>query len=199
MQFDKKQTDIFHSYAKENGVTINDWILAAFYRTMFAIVQPNEAEPMEICVTFVLRKYLPEKKANAICNLSGVVNHKIAKIERESHIETLKRVSLIMNEIKNNRPGIHSAATLEMMMNMGFKNAVASVKNAWEETVKNRVSTINLSNMGIIAEFPLKFGGSIAKQAYMVTPVFRSPSFMLGVSSYNEMLTFTVGYLNLVW
>lgn len=35
---------------------------------------------------------------------------------------------------------------------------------------------------------------SIVKDAYIVTLVFKSPSLMLGVSSYNEMLTFKVGY-----
>ncbi|WP_058303305.1 condensation domain-containing protein [Gorillibacterium timonense] len=194
LRLDKSQTGTLHSYAKVNGATLNDLILTAFYRALFVIVQPEEAEPMEICVTYDLRNYLPDKKADAICNLSSVVNHRIAKREGESPLATLKRVSLVMNEIKNNKPGIHSAATLEMLMGIGFKHAVASIKAAWEEAVKSRMSTINLSNMGIVAKYPLNFGGLIAKQAYLVTPVFRSPSFMLGVSSYDQRLTFTVGY-----
>lgn len=193
-RLDRNQTDSLHSYAKKNGITMNDLILTAFYRTMFNMVLPEEAEPMEICVTVDLRRYLPGKKAEAICNLSGVVNHRIARIEGESNISTLKRVSLVMKEIKNNYPGLHSAASMEMMAELDYENAVAFIKNSWEDTVKCGKSTINLSNMGIIADYPLRFGSTIVRDAYMVTPVFKSPSFMLGASSYNGMLTCTVGY-----
>jgi NRPS condensation-like uncharacterized protein len=161
---------------------------------MFIMIQPDEAEPMEICVTVDLRRYLPEKKADAICNLSGVVNHRIAKKVGEKNISTLKRVWLVMKEIKNNKPGLHSAASMEMMAGMEYEKAAAFIKNAWEDSVKSGKSTINLSNMGIIADYPLKFGSTIAKDAYLVTPAFKSPSFMLGVSSYNDVLTFTAGY-----
>lgn len=193
-RLNRSQISTLQSFTRENGVTINDLILTAFYRTMFIMVKSEEAEPMEICVTVDLRRYLPEKKADAICNLSGVVNHRITKKEGENRIATLKRVSHVMKEIKNNNPGLHSAASMEMMTGMEYENAVAFIKNAWEDAVKSGKSTINLSNMGIIADYPLKFGNAIVKGAYMVTPVFKSPSFMLGVSNYNDTLTFTVGY-----
>lgn len=193
-RLDRIKTDNLISFTKENGVTMNDIILTAFYRTMFIMIQPEIEEPMEICVTIDLRRYLPAKKADAICNLSGVVNHRIAKIEGENNILTLKRIAFFMKEIKNRNPGLHSAASMEMMAGLEYEKAVAFIKNAWEDTVKSGKSTINLSNMGIIADYPLKFGNNIVKDAYMVTPVFKSPSFMLGVSNYNNMLTFTVGF-----
>lgn len=193
-RLDQNQTSLLHSFTREKGVTINDLILTAFYRTMFIMVQPEDGDPMEICVTVDLRRYLPEKKADAICNLSGVINHRIAKKEGESNISTLKRVSLVMKEIKNNNPGLHSAASMEIMAGMEYEKAVAFIKNAWEDSAKSGKSTINLSNMGIVADYPLKFGSAMVEEAYIVTPVFKSPSFMLGVSSYNDTLTFTSGY-----
>jgi len=193
-RLDGYQVRLLYSFTRETGVTINDLILTAFYRTMFIMVHPEETEPMEICVTVDLRRYLPEKKADAICNLSGVINHRIALKDGEDSQSTLKRVSLVMNQVKNNNPGLHSAASMEMMAGMEYEKAAAFIRKAWEDSVKSGKSTINLSNMGIIADYPLKFGSAIAKEAYMVTPAFQSPSFMLGVSSYHDALTFTAGY-----
>jgi NRPS condensation-like uncharacterized protein len=98
---------------------------------------------MEICVTMDLRRYLKSGKAEAICNLSGVLNHRIVRKE-ETKKDTLSRVTGEMNEIKKDKPGLHSAAIVE--------------------------------------------------EAYLVTPVFKAPSFMLGASTYQGKLTFTAGY-----
>ncbi|HEX3078218.1 MAG TPA: hypothetical protein VHQ24_15265 [Lachnospiraceae bacterium] len=189
-----EQTKSLYTFTKENNVTMNDLILTAFYRTMFKLVNPEEKVPMEICVTVDLRRYLSEKKAEAICNLSGVVNHRIDRIEDESSISTLKRVSLAMHDIKSNNPGLHSATSMEMMAGFDYNQAVAFMKNAWEACVTNGKSTINLSNMGVVADYPLRLGKNLVTDAYLVTPVFKAPSFMLGASTYNDVLTFTVGY-----
>jgi NRPS condensation-like uncharacterized protein len=193
-RLDCEKTKRLYAFTKENNVTINDQILTAFYRTMFKLVNPEEKVPMEICVTVDLRRYLSGKKAEAICNLSGVVNHRIERVEDESNLSTLKRVSLAMHDIKSNNPGLHSAASIEMMAGLDYNQAVAFMKNTWEACVTSEKSTINLSNMGIVAEYPLRFGRNLVSDAYMVTPVFKAPSFMLGVSTYNDVLTFTVGY-----
>ncbi len=180
-------------YAKENKVTLNDLILTAYYRALFAIIGPTYEQPMEICVTMDLRRYLEGNKAGAICNLSGVINHRIFRDE-ENNEATLSRVAGRMNEIKKDKPGLHSAAIIEMLSGMDFKTAATSIRTAWEESVRSGKSTINLSNFGMISWEPIYFGEIVAEDAYMVTPVFKSPSFMLGASTYQSKLTFTVGF-----
>jgi NRPS condensation-like uncharacterized protein len=99
-----------------------------------------------------------------------------------------------MNEIKKDKPGLHSAAIVEMLPGMGFETAAASIGSAWEESVRLEKSTINLSNFGVISSEPLYFGEVPVEEAYLVTPVFKAPSFMLGASTYQGKLTFTAGY-----
>lgn len=180
-------------YAKEKKVTLNDLILTAYYRALFTIINPDFDRPMEICVTTDLRKYLKGNKAAAICNLSGVLNHRISRKE-ENNEATLFRVSGEMNKIKKEEWGLHSAVLVEMLAGMDFKTAAASIRRAWEESVRWGKSTINLSNFGLISQEPLYFGDIAAQDAYMVTPVFKAPSFMLGASTYQNKLTFTVGF-----
>ncbi|WP_349670848.1 WS/DGAT domain-containing protein [Lacrimispora sp.] len=186
------ETNQLFLYAKEKKVTINDLILSAYYRALFTIIDPAFDQPMEICVTMDLRSYLEGGRA-AICNLSGVLNHRIFR-KKENSEATLSRVADGMKELKEDKPGLHSAALIEMLSGMDFKAATASIKNAWDESVHSGKSTINLSNFGIISSEPLYFGEIPAEAAYMVTPVFKAPSFMLGASTYQSKLTFTVGF-----
>lgn len=179
-------------YAKEKKVTLNDLILSAYYRALFTIIDPAFDQPMEICITMDLRSYLEGGRA-AICNLSGVLNHRIFR-KKENSEATLSRVADGMKEMKKDNPGLHSAALMEMLSGMDFKTATASIKNAWDESVHSGKSTINLSNFGIISSELLRFGEIAAEDAYMVTPVFKAPSFMLGASTYQSKLTFTVGF-----
>lgn len=180
-------------YAKEKKVTLNDLILTAYYRALFTIINPDFDRPMEICVTTDLRKYLKGNKAAAICNLSGVLNHRISRKE-ENNEATLFRVSGEMKKIKKEEWGLHSAVLVEMLAGMDFETVAASIRTAWEESVRWGKSTINLSNFGLISQEPLYFGDIAAQDAYMLTPVFKAPSFMLGASTYRNKLTFTVGF-----
>ena len=180
-------------YAKEKKVTLNDLILSAYYRALFTIIDPTFDQPMEICVTMDLRSYLEGGRAAAICNLSGVLNHRIIR-EMENSEATLSRVADVMRELKKDKPGLHSAALIEMLSGMDFKTVTESIKAAWDESTHSGKSTINLSNFGIVSSELLYFGEIAAEDAYMVTPVFKAPSFMLGASTYQSKLTFTVGF-----
>ncbi len=180
-------------YANEKKVTLNDLILSAYYRALFTIIDPAFDQPMEICVTMDLRSYLEGGRAAAICNLSGVLNHRIFR-KKENSEATLSRVADRMKELKKDKPGLHSAALIEMLSAMDFKTATASIRNAWDESIYSGKSTINLSNFGIVSSELLYFGEIAAEDAYMVTPVFKAPSFMLGASTYQSKLTFTIGF-----
>lgn len=71
------------SYARERKATLNDMILTAYYRALFEMQAPVPGEPMEIYVTCDLRRYLPDRKAGTVCNLSGILNARVARVEGE--------------------------------------------------------------------------------------------------------------------
>lgn len=186
------ETSQLVSYGKEKKVTLNDVILSAYYRALFEMIDPAFDQSMEICVTMDLRSYL-EGERISICNLSGVLNHRILR-KKENSEATLSRVADEMRALKKDKPGLHSAVSIEMLSGMDFKTANESIKNAWQDSVRSGKSTINLSNFGIVSSQAIYFGKNVAKEAYIVTPVFKAPSFMLGASTYQNKLTFTVGF-----
>lgn len=182
------------AYAKTHGATINDIILTAFFRALFNMIKPGSDSPMEIQFTVDLRRYLPEGENIAISNLSGIESLRLSEIKCEPFVATLERVISIMKSIKTGFPGIKSAFACELMSGMGFREVLKMNKKEWERSLTSRRSSPMLTNLGVISPYPLLFGETVIKDAYLVTPAFRAPAFMLGISTYQETLTLTAGY-----
>ena len=69
----KAQFKTIKQYATDKKATVNDLLLTALYRTFFAINKYRERQTNDIQVSIDLRRYLPDHKAEAICNLSGAI------------------------------------------------------------------------------------------------------------------------------
>jgi NRPS condensation-like uncharacterized protein len=181
------------AYVSRGGVTINDVLLAAYYRALFEMVKPEYDVPMEILVTVDLRRYLPARKAEAICNLSGFVNARVARIVGELFTDTVSRVHHEMKKHKSSQPGLHSAAIFEMLGQMPVSQALSMFQVSRQQAVQTGLASPFLSNFGQISDGSIRFGGQEVIAGYMVTPIMFSPGFMLGVSTYRDVLTLTVG------
>ena len=51
-----------------------------------------------------------------------------------------------------------------------------------------------LSNLGYISNSLIRFGKNIVTDAYIIPPAIRAPGFLLLASSYNGILTMSIGY-----
>ncbi|AKB37930.1 hypothetical protein MSSAC_3340 [Methanosarcina siciliae C2J] len=182
------------AYARAHGATINDIILTAYFRALFDMIEPELYAPMEIQFTVDLRRYLPEEENISISNLSGIESLRLPRIKCEPFTSTLERVVLAMKKIKINFPGIQSALACELMSGMNFREVLKTVQEEWQTSLVSGKSTPMLTNLGVISPPPLFFGETAAEDVYMVTPAFHAPAFMLGASTYNEVLTLTAGY-----
>ncbi|MHB8065918.1 MAG: condensation domain-containing protein [Ruminiclostridium sp.] len=182
-----------HSFTQNNGVTLNDILLTAFYRTMFKILNTKLNDPMEVTLTVDLRRYLSTKRAETICNMSGAVYARMERKEEDIRA-TLQRVSKMMKDFKNNTPGIHNSAAMELMRNLKYKDVSLFLQNATSIAAQSKRMSPLFSNMGVISEHPLKFGEISAKDVYIVSPVAYPPAFIFALGSYNNILTFTVSY-----
>lgn len=182
------------AYARAHGATINDIILTAYFRALFDMIEPKLYAPMEIQFTVDLRRYLPEEENISISNLSGIESLRLPGIKCESFTSTLERVVLAMKRIKIHFPGMQSALACELMRGMNSQEVLETVKKEWQTSLVSGKSSPMLTNLGVISPTPLFFGEVEAEDAYVVTPAFHAPAFMLGASTYNEVLTLTAGY-----
>lgn len=196
------QVDALSSYAKSRGATINDLILAAYYRAMLKMGQPVYGVPMGINLTIDLRRYLPDNKAEALRNFSGSVNAWLSMVENESFGETLSRVVYMMNDIKRGYPGLQSAIGLERLEKISFKDVLAYYQ-VTARIGKNRTkcpvyygnrSIPSLSNIGILSKQLIKIGEVTVSDYYIIPPVVSAPGLLLVSNTYNGIMTLAAGF-----
>lgn len=191
-----------YQYGKSREATVNDLILTAFYRTMFRISKPVYSVPMDISSTVDLRRYLPDHKTEAIRNLSGGFITSIARIMNESFEGTLSRVVNATKKIKDRRTGVNNAMVEEYVEKTSFtyfhdyfeRMSQTSEISAKFPTYIGNVCFPGLSNLGYISKSLIRFGKNVVTDAYIIPPVIRAPGFLLLASSYNGILTMSIGY-----
>lgn len=178
------------TFGKTHQVTINTIILTTFYRCMFELIKPTVGEDMETCISIDLRGAFKGSTAQAICNLSVGLYPRIPRVEDESFIETLERVSGAIEELKRTRAELSDAVAMEVFGHIDYSKTVGVLQWFWQQAIETGKSSPLLSNMGIINS--LQFGQIAANDAYLVAPITNAPGFVMGVSTYNRTLTLEV-------
>ncbi|MGI6778391.1 MAG: condensation domain-containing protein [Acetivibrionales bacterium] len=194
--------DAMAAYGKRMGATINDLILTAYYRAMFEYSRPPYGIPMDITSTIDLRRYLPNRKAEAIRNFSGGFVTRIARIKGESFEGTLLRVMHKMNKIKSGLPGLQNAIGGEYIEKLSFEqiNDYYKASSEFNKIVRqfpglgSYLCLPGLSNLGFISKSPIRFGNSTVTDAYILPPAIRPPGFLLLACSYNGVITLATSF-----
>jgi NRPS condensation-like uncharacterized protein len=192
--------DRISTYVKSKGATYNDVILAAYYRAMLTMGQPLYGVPMAVNVTVDLRRYLPDKKTEAIRNFSGSVNTSLYMVKNESFGETLSRVVYMMKEIKSGYPGLQSAIGLERVETISFKEVLAYYQASSKPDKEmphvfcGKRCIPALSNLGVLSKTLIKFGNITATDYFIVPPVVSAPGILLAVNTYNDVMTMAAGF-----
>ena len=179
--------------AKEKKVTLNDMLLTSFCCALLKEAGHPTNQPMLIQVPVDLRRYHEDKNVLPICNMTGTEYLNI-KIENNDFTDILKKTHDYMQATKANYPGLTSAFANEFMANMDFEQAMSIAHGSMEKMKQYNVSIPIMSNMGAIPDNCKFFGNFVAKDGYLVSPVMYSPGFMLGVSSFGDALTLTIGF-----
>jgi NRPS condensation-like uncharacterized protein len=178
--------------AEDKKATLNDVLLTALYRTFFTVNNTAEGKPMLIQVSIDLRRYLPNRKAEAICNLSGALYVSLERKLGEPFEETLARVRTAMGKLKQNYPGLESAAGLEYLCSQGLVGMEKYMAESAELGKKYNVTFPLLSNFGVLEDYC--FGELRVVSGYISSPIMYPPGFMLGATTFNGQMTLSIGY-----
>lgn len=181
---------------KAVGATINDGLLAAYFRSIAkqAIYMEPRTKRKAIGMTIDLRRYLPSLTTGAICNLSGMEMPEIDMNEGELFETTLERVKRAMDTIKENKPGMSSATGMEKMAKIPLSTARAGMAKQHEMATQLKMALPLMTNFGVISESDIQFGDGHAVKGFMTSPIMYAPFFSMGASSYRNILTLCVGY-----
>ncbi|MDD2998623.1 MAG: hypothetical protein PHV05_06130 [Candidatus Riflebacteria bacterium] len=191
-QLSNQQFETLKRRARENGATVNDILLTAYFRALFIINPSKAAQPRPVSVSVDLRRYLSETDRHTIANVSSSFNLLLAEVIKEPFSNTLERVIQAKSELNLEQEIIPSALFFEILRKFGSSGARKWFEGATKLSQKANFSPPFLSNIGMIA--PVMLGESIASECYAVTPAMFAPLFMLGASTYNKTLTMVINY-----
>lgn len=186
----KMESDRFiklKQYSKKENATINDLVLAAFIRALCTMLDVQDCTHVTIPCVMDLRRYLPNRKAAGVCNLTSTILCDIDFKEEESFNETVSKVKRVMDRQKNHLPGLKGLLQLDLIFSL-FPYKV--VKNLIGRHYINPL--ICLSNIGVIEGDQLIFDTLQIKDAVITGAVKYYPYFLLALSSFRDSITFTV-------
>ncbi|UHA73407.1 condensation domain-containing protein [Paenibacillus sp. 481] len=193
---DQQQMEKLTARTKAVGATINDGLLAAYFRSIAkqAVYMEPRTKEKAIGMTVDLRRYLPNRTTGALCNLSGMEMPEIEMNEGERFETTLEKVKRAMDAIKENKPGLSSAAGVEKMAAMPLSAARAVMAKQYEMGSQLNMALPLMTNFGVLSKHVIQFGACDAITGHMTSPIMYAPCFSVGVSSYRNKLTLCVGY-----
>lgn len=164
-------------YARNHDATINDMILTAYIRTLYETFGYAFAIPS----TVDLRKYLPDHKAESICNLCTNLTCDIGSHIGISFEDTLLKVRDSMKKEKSCIACIKSLLVMETVYDvLPYQLAESIVNKNFDNAL------IAFTNIGIIDKTQFYFDELQITKAYMTGSVKYSPYFQLAVSTFDQ-------------
>lgn len=171
-------------YCKYHKVTINDVTLAAFYRALYKLLNKNK---LSISVAVDMRKYLKDKNINALTNLSATVISNLIYEPNDTFDDTTRKINNEMNLKKKNFIGLNAFIKISLFFKLlSYKHAKKLLKNGFKNPL------IGMTNIGILDSKKLYFEGTQISNAFMFGSMKYKPYFQLALTSYNNIITFTV-------
>lgn len=170
---------------KEKGYTLNDLVVACFYRAMYSITAIPQDQSLAVPCMIDLRKYMNDKQSEGFTNLTSMIVCHIGNDIGGDIFETLEKVKKSLDSLKNDYPGLHG---LPLLKNVFRFTPFALAKFLIGTFFKNPLTGI--SNIGIIPEY--SFDGHIPSYLYLTGSIKYSPYIQLALTTYKNEITFTV-------
>ena len=194
MRLPPARFSILKEYGHQYHVTVNDIALTAFYRALFAVVNPSCDRSLPISVPVDLRRYLIKDYPLPICNFSSSIFPALERIPNESFEQTLARLHDTMDALKRSHPGLNSAIYQTWSFLRGYNPAKKKIQTMQALGMQYGTFYPMLTNFGVIDHQLINFAASSPIDAYMVSPLFYPPGFMVGVNTFRDTFTVIAGF-----
>lgn len=173
--------------AKEKGATINDVLLAAYYRAYASMDGVKPSAPLSIMSMMDLRHHCKNGESEGLANVSGSMLTVLKEGVQGSFSDTLHQIKLQTRAAKENplsgmegMPLLHGATHLPM----GLLLRVA-------ERVYGGMS-LGLTNLGILDSDGLMLGGLRPNIAFFGGPLKKKPSVQVCAASLDGKMELTI-------
>lgn len=180
------------------GATVNDVLLAAYFRALCTTIGPAKGCPVPVMVSIDLRRYLNTSQTAAL--KSTICNQSVAFVVMMTP-DTQSRDGMIISTRdtmlahKAHTPGIASAVDLETLGYYGFFRICERVQMMKATYAACHANPPFLGNIGIIPEEVVAFSKDLTvTNAFVAGIVIDPPGVALGVTTFRDRLTLIIGY-----
>jgi NRPS condensation-like uncharacterized protein len=188
-----KRMEKIKQFGKARDATINDVIAAAYYRALVKEAGWDNKAMLRLQTTIDLRRwYLPDEKAESICNLSVYEYPNLGRNLGKDFSETVDLVSRSTKSRKNSWFGLTDVCLVPVLKLLSFESQVKLGVKGVAYLIKKKAFPNALTNMGEIKKQSVRFGIEPAR-AYLLTPFVFPPFFGGGMSMYQGELTLCGG------
>lgn len=183
-------------YGRQRRATVNDLLLAAFFRALAATAGWEGRRHLRATTTIDLRRYLVDRQASAaVANLSLWVEGwpDLGTDLGNDFSSTLERVTSITGARKKDFVGVETL--LGLLLGLGplpWDWAGKLVKSTSQQKMDRGNWAPAFTNTGPIDPDAVSFGSRPYK-AILLPPPFYPRSFIVGASSYDGALTLSTG------
>lgn len=181
-------------WGRERDATLNDLFITAFYRAIADQGKWDGKSQLRLGTMVDLRRYLPDRKAGGICNLSTIEFTWLGTDLGKDFESTLNRVTEITRRKKSGWLSVGPyIGAIPITMHMPFNWMSKQYKKLWRNIIDTKNITDSLTNMGPIPPDRVSFDHAPVK-AHLLPPVTFPPFMTGGLSGYAGTLTLSVGY-----
>jgi NRPS condensation-like uncharacterized protein len=192
--FSREKVRLIIEYGNKHNATINDLFITALIRAMVKQIGWNDKKRFTLAGTVDLRRYLPGRQAEALCQVSGIYFVKFLTEIGKDFSESLLLVKKDIDYNKNNNFGLGIIFVAGMIWSP-YPYAFTKLVNRWIWLREYRKGTVGpgFTNLGPIDNQFHDFGDSKIVSAFMTTPGTQPPFFFMGMSGYSGTLTLSSG------
>jgi len=180
------------AYGAGRGATVNDMLLALYFRALILALDPPAGTPLSLMSTADHRRYLPNPDAVPIgmLSLSGPLG--IERVDGEPFDATLERVRTAMDAWRRQCYGAAPARDAEKLGRMSYRMAQRLLRLTFALGSKGKTYPY-FTNVGVLDESRLGFGGAAPAGGRMYGPSTSGASPVATVSTCLDTLTITMG------
>ncbi|MCP4345970.1 MAG: hypothetical protein GY795_10650 [Desulfobacterales bacterium] len=180
-------------FGRQHNAKINDMILAAFFRALMHTGWDRHSQ-LRIGMTVDLRRwYMPDGRAEAVCNMSGTEVCVLGTDPGENLKDTLEKVVSFTSHRKKSWFGLNLyGGPILFTFWMSYQMLNSFFKKTIENGLKNKAIFPIFTNLGPIEEQYLVFDEK-PDSACIIAPAGYPPFFGFGISGYSGSLTLTAG------
>lgn len=159
----------------EHKATVNDLLLAAFYRALAAQQGLSPCTPVGIQCMMDLRRHMPGGDSLGVCNLSGFLSTSLPEGVKESFEDTLAAVCAQTSAAKQDpQAGMHEVALFSALLAMLPFKAVEKLGTMFMGN-----GSVGLTNLGRISSQKLAAGALEPRRVLFGGPCKHKPSLQL--------------------